>query len=147
MAGGQMLDLQAEGRAEAGDSLSLDEVRQMQGMKTGALIRFAACAGGIHAMGSDSLMAALDSYARDLGLAFQIADDCLDYDSTAEALGKPAGQDAARGKGSFVTLMGLEAARAAATGLIDDATAALAPWGMAALPLQQIARFAIERRT
>ena len=147
MAGGQMLDLQAEGRAEAGDSLSLDEVRQMQGMKTGALIRFAACAGGIHAMGSDSLMAALDSYARDLGLAFQIADDCLDYDSTAEALGKPAGQDAARGKGSFVTLMGLEAARAAATGLIDDATAALAPWGTAASPLQQIARFAIERRT
>ena len=116
-------------------------------MKTGALIRFAACAGGIHAKAGHSLMAALDSYARDLGLAFQIADDCLDHDSTAEALGKPAGQDVARGKGSFVTLMGLEAARAAATGLIDDATAALAPWGAAALPLQQIARFAIERRT
>ena len=147
MAGGQMLDLQAEGRAEAGDRLSLNEVCQMQGMKTGALIRFATCAGGIHAMGSYSLMAALDSYARDLGLAFQIVDDCLDHEGTAEALGKPAGQDAARGKGSFVTLMGLEAARAAATGLIDDATAALAPWGAAALPLQQIARFAIERRT
>ena len=128
MAGGQMLDLEAENRA-----MTLDEVRQMQAMKTGALIRFAACAGGIHAMGSDSLMAALDSYARDLGLAFQIADDCLDYDSTAEALGKPAGQDAARGKGSFVTLMGLEAARAAATGLIDDATAALAPVGYGCL--------------
>jgi len=147
MAGGQMLDLQAEDRAETGDSLSLDEVRQMQGMKTGALIRFAACAGGIHANADHRLMAALDSYARNLGLAFQIADDCLDHDSTAEALGKPAGQDAVRGKGSFVTLMGLEAARAAATGLIDDATAAVAPWGEAALPLQQIARFAIERRS
>ena len=147
MAGGQMLDLQAEDRAREGRALSLDEIRQMQGMKTGALIRFAACAGGIHAAADAALMVALDSYSRDLGLAFQIADDCLDQGGTAEALGKPAGQDAARGKGSFVALMGLEAAYAAASGLVDDAIAALAPWGDVANPLQDIARFAIERRS
>ena len=147
MAGGQMLDLQAEDRAREGRALSLDEIRQMQGMKTGALIRFAACAGGIHAAADAALMVALDSYSRDLGLAFQIADDCLDQGGTAEALGKPAGQDAARGKGSFVALMGLEAAYAAASGLVDDAIAALAPWGDVAKPLQDIARFAIERRS
>ena len=147
MAGGQMLDLQAEDRAREGRALSLDEIRQMQGMKTGALIRFAACAGGIHAAADAALMAALDSYSRDLGLAFQIADDCLDQGGSAEALGKPAGQDAARGKGSFVALMGLEAAYAAASGLVDDAITALAPWGGMAKPLQGIARFAIERRS
>ena len=147
MAGGQMLDLQAEDRAREGRALSLDEIRQMQGMKTGALIRFAACAGGIHAAADAALMAALDSYSRDLGLAFQIADDCLDQDGSAEALGKPAGQDASRGKGSFVALMGLEAAYAAASGLVDDAITALAPWGGMAKPLQGIARFAIERRS
>jgi farnesyl diphosphate synthase len=147
MAGGQMLDLQAEDRARAGSALSLDEIRQMQGMKTGALIHFAACAGGIYGRADAELMAALDSYSRDLGLAFQIADDCLDHESTPEALGKPAGQDAVRGKGSFVSLMGLAAARDAATALIEAATDRLSPWGAAAEPLQEIARFAIKRRS
>jgi farnesyl diphosphate synthase len=147
MAGGQMLDLQAEERARAGNALSLDEIRQMQGMKTGALIHFAACAGGIYGRADTELMAVLDSYSRDLGLAFQIADDCLDHESTPEALGKPAGQDAARGKGSFVSLMGLAAARDAATTLIEAASDRLSPWGVAAEPLQEIARFAIKRRS
>ncbi|MBL6625086.1 MAG: polyprenyl synthetase family protein [Alphaproteobacteria bacterium] len=147
MAGGQMLDLQAEKRARAGNALSLDEIRQMQGMKTGALIHFAACAGGIYGRADTELMAVLDSYSRDLGLAFQIADDCLDHESTPEALGKPAGQDAARSKGSFVSLMGLAAARDAATTLIEAASDRLSPWGVAAEPLQEIARFAIKRRS
>ena len=85
--------------------------------------------------------------ACDLGLAFQIADDLLDYDGDAELLGKPAGQDADRGKGSFVVLMGLEPARAAAAELIAGAEAALEPWGDAAAPLRSIARFAIERQS
>ena len=142
MAGGQMLDLEAETR-----EMSLDEVRQMQAMKTGALIQYAAAAGGIHAGADAALQTALDRYARDLGLAFQIADDLLDYDGDAALLGKPAGQDADRGKGSFVVLMGLEPARAAAGQLIADAEAALAPWKEAAAPLCSIARFAIERRS
>ena len=142
MAGGQMLDLEAESRA-----MSLDEVRQMQAMKTGALIQYAAAAGGIHAGAQADLQAALELYARDLGLAFQIADDLLDYDGDAALLGKPAGQDADRGKASFVVLMGLEPARQAAAQLIADAEAALAPWGTAADPLCSIARFAIERRS
>ena len=116
-------------------------------MKSGALIRFAAVAGGIHGGASAALEAALADYSRDLGLAFQIADDLLDYDSDAESLGKPAGQDAVRGKGSFVILMGLDAARQTAAELIAGAEVALAPWGEAAGDLQAIARFAIERRS
>ena len=142
MAGGQMLDLEAENR-----STTLDEVRQMQAMKTGALIQYAAAAGGIHGGADVVLQSALERYARDLGLAFQIADDLLDYDGDAELLGKPAGQDADRGKGSFVVLMGLEPARAAAGELIAGAEAALEPWGDATAPLRSIARFAIERQS
>jgi farnesyl diphosphate synthase len=142
MAGGQMLDLEAETRP-----MVLDEVRQMQAMKTGALIQFAAVAGGIHGQADKAMQAALERYSRDLGLAFQIADDLLDYDSDSATLGKPAGQDADRGKGSFVVLMGLESARAAAAELIADAEAALERWGDAAAPLRSIARFAIERQS
>lgn len=142
MAGGQMLDLEAESR-----DMSLDDVRRMQAMKTGALIRYAAAAGGMHAGANPKLQAALELYARDLGLAFQIADDLLDYDGDTTLLGKPAGQDAGRGKGSFVVLMGLDQARGAATRLISDAETALSPWGEAADTLSAIARFAIERRS
>ena len=142
MAGGQMLDLEAENRA-----MTLEEVRQMQAMKTGALIQYAAAAGGIHGGADEALQAALERYARDLGLAFQIADDLLDYDGDAELLGKPAGQDADRGKASFVVLMGLQPARAAAAELIAGAEAALEPWGDDAAPLRSIARFAIERQS
>ena len=137
-----MLDLEAENRA-----MTLDEVRQMQAMKTGALIEYTAAAGGIHGGADAALQSALERYARDLGLAFQIADDLLDYDGDAKLLGKPAGQDADRGKGSFVVLMGLEPARAAAAELIAGAEAALEPWGDAAAPLRSIARFAIERQS
>ena len=147
MAGGQMLDLEAETRP-----MVLDEVRQMQAMKTGALIQFAAVAGGIHGQADKAMQAALERYSRDLGLAFQIADDLLDYDSDSATLGKPAGQDADRGKASFVVLMGLEPARKAASDLITGAEAALDPWAVGAVAdqtaaLVSIARFAIERRS
>ena len=137
-----MLDLEAENRP-----MSLDEVRQMQGMKTGALIQFAAVAGGIHGGADEGLEAELARYARDLGLAFQIADDLLDYAGDEAALGKPAGQDADRGKASFVVLMGLGPARQAAADLIAGAESALSGHGDAAGPLLEIARFAIERRS
>ena len=142
MAGGQMLDLEAETA-----SFTLAQVKTMQGMKTGALIHAAAICGGIVGGADASLRAALSDFSRDLGLAFQIADDLLDYQGDAGAMGKPIGQDAERGKGSFVTLMGLAEARAAAADLIETASAALAPWGDAADYLQSMAAFAIARKS
>ena len=141
MAGGQMLDLQAETR-----QLDLTEVTEMQTMKTGALIRCAAICGGIVGGADTRLLNALGAFSRDLGLAFQIADDLLDYDGDAATLGKPAGQDAERGKGSFVSLMGAEQARATAHRLIDDALAVLAPWPQAGY-LGYLATFAIARNS
>lgn len=142
MAGGQMLDLQAEET-----DVDLPAVQTMQAMKTGALIRAAALCGGIVGGADDRLMTALDGFSRNLGLAFQIADDLLDYEGDADMLGKPAGQDAERGKGSFVTLMGLAEARKAAAGLITTATDELAPWGNAAEYLQSLAVFAVARKS
>ena len=101
-----MLDLQAETR-----QLDLAEVTEMQSMKTGALIQCAAICGGIVGGADDRLLDALGAFSRDLGLAFQIADDLLDYDGDAATLGKPTGQDADRGKGSFVALMGADKLR------------------------------------
>ena len=141
MAGGQMLDLQAETR-----QLDLTEVTEMQSMKTGALIRCAAICGGIVGGADARLLDALGTFSRDLGLAFQIADDLLDYDGDAATLGKPAGQDAERGKGSFVSLMGAEQARATAHRLMDDALAVLAPWPQAGY-LGYLATFAIARNS
>ena len=141
MAGGQMLDLQAETR-----QLNLTEVTEMQSMKTGALIRCAAICGGIVGGADARLLDALGTFSRDLGLAFQIADDLLDYDGDAATLGKPAGQDAERGKASFVSLMGAEQARATAHRLIDDALAVLGPWPKAGY-LGYLATFAIARNS
>ena len=141
MAGGQMLALQAETR-----QLDLTEVTEMQSMKTGALIQCAAICGGIVGGADARLLDALGTFSRDLGLAFQIADDLLDYDGDAATLGKPAGQDAERGKGSFVSLMGAEQARVTAQRLIDDALAVLAPWPQAGY-LGYLATFAIARNS
>ena len=141
MAGGQMLDLEGESR-----TMSLDETREMQGMKTGALIEFAALAGAIHAGADDSLKTALRAFSRDLGLAFQIADDLLDHEGDDSELGKPAGRDAKRGKASLVALMGAGEARAQANSLISSANAAIAGFDGAA-SLCEIASFAVDRRS
>ncbi len=140
MAGGQMLDLQAETR-----QLNLAEVTEMQSMKTGALIQCAAICGGIVNGADEGLLSALAAFSRDLGLAFQIADDLLDHEGDAETLGKPAGQDAERGKGSFVALMGTKRAEAAAHQLIKGAVEALAPWPKNGY-LAHLATFAIARK-
>ncbi len=141
MAGGQMLDLQAETR-----QLDLAEVTEMQSMKTGALIQCAAICGGIVAGADDNLLKALAAFSRDLGLAFQIADDLLDHKGDAVKIGKPSGQDATRGKGSFVALMGANQAHATALRLIENALEALAPWPQAGY-LKYLAKFAIARET
>ena len=140
MAGGQMLDLQAEQK-----DFDLRQTQQMQMMKTGALMSCAVICGGIVGGASPKLLAAQTSFAQHLGLAFQIADDLLDYAGDASVMGKPAGQDANRGKAGFVALMGLEEARQAAHRMIADANAELAPWQNLAEYMQSLATFAIKR--
>ena len=142
MAGGQMLDLQAEQK-----DFDLRQTQQMQMMKTGALMSCSVICGGIVGGASPKLLAAQTSFAQHLGLAFQIADDLLDYAGDASVMGKPAGQDANRGKAGFVALMGLEEARQAAHRMIADANAELAPWQNLAEYMQSLATFAITRNS
>ncbi len=142
MAGGQMLDLEAEERP-----FDFAETKAMQMMKTGALIACAVISGGIAGGASDRLLAAQSAYAENLGLAFQIADDLLDYTSNADALGKPAGQDAAQGKAGFVALMGLQKAADEANNLITEANNALTLWPASSGYMQSLATFAITRKT
>jgi farnesyl diphosphate synthase len=136
---GQALDIAAE---TAGRALTLDEITALQAGKTGALIRFSAEAGAIIA-GADR--GPLRAYATALGLAFQIADDILDVTGDAATTGKRVGKDAVAGKATFVSLLGLAGARARAAALVDEAAAALAPYGAAAGNLIAAARFTIAR--
>ena len=138
---GQALDIAAE---TAGRPLTLDEITALQGAKTGALIRFSAEAGAFIA-GADP--SRLSAYAGAMGLAFQIADDILDVAGDPEKAGKALRKDAGAGKATFVSLLGLEGARRRAADLVDEACAALAPYGAAAENLRQAARFAISRES
>ena len=136
---GQALDIAAETAARP---LTLEEITALQAGKTGALIRFSAEAGAILA-GADP--APLRRYATALGLAFQIWDDVLDVTGDAAVTGKAVGKDAAAGKATFVSLLGLEPAKARAKSLIDEAEAALSGYGPAAQNLIDCARFVIAR--
>lgn len=122
MALGQMQDLEAEGLADG----TLAHLRELHGRKTGALIRASVLIGAIHSCADGAALAALTDYAGALGLAFQIADDLLDATADAAALGKTPGKDAAQDKLTYIKLLGLEGARAAARGEGDKALAALA---------------------
>lgn len=144
MAGGQMLDLEGEGRF--GKSAPID-VALLQRMKTGALLRFACIAGAILGKASKPQHDALDSYGRALGEAFQIADDLLDLEGDTATLGKKTGQDAAAGKTTFVTLLGADGARARLQKLVAEADAALVSFGAAAATLRATARFVVERKS
>ena len=140
MAGGQMLDLQAET-----SHFSLEDMRDMQALKTGALIRASAVMGGLCNNADEEMIARLDSYATALGLAFQIADDLLDYQGDEAEIGKPAGRDAESGKVSYVSFYGLDGARQKASALVEDASSALEIYGKAATPLLDLAQFSINR--
>jgi farnesyl diphosphate synthase len=142
MVGGQMIDLIAETR-----TLDLGAITRLQRMKTGALIAFSCEAGAILAKASPELRIALRSYAHDLGLAFQIADDLLDVEGSATEIGKPVGADAAAGKATFVSILGVERARARAQSLVDQAVAHLDLFEQRAELLRQVARFVVNRRT
>jgi farnesyl diphosphate synthase len=136
---GQALDIAAETAAR---SLTLEEITALQAGKTGALIGFAAEAGAVLA-GADR--APLRRYAAALGLAFQIADDILDVTGDEVRTGKRVGKDADAGKATFVSLLGLDGARARGQALIDEAEAALAGYGNRATNLIAAARFVIAR--
>ncbi|CAN5642526.1 polyprenyl synthetase family protein [soil metagenome] len=139
MAGGQALDIAAEGAAAP---LTLDEIADLQALKTGALIGWSAEAGAILGKSDAGPMR---RYAGALGLAFQIRDDILDIEGAAEATGKRVGKDTAAGKATFVSLLGLEGARQKAHDLAASACDALAPYGSAAAMLRKLAAFAVER--
>jgi farnesyl diphosphate synthase len=142
MVGGQMIDLIAEKQ-----TLDIGAITRLQRMKTGALIAFACEAGAILAKAAGEARTALRGYAHDLGLAFQIADDLLDVEGTAAETGKPVGADAAAGKATFVSILGVERARAQAELLVNQSVAHLDLFGQRAELLRQVARFVVSRRT
>ncbi|MFT6224677.1 MAG: farnesyl diphosphate synthase [Paracoccaceae bacterium] len=136
---GQALDIAAE---TATTPLTLDEIIQLQAGKTGALIEWSGTAGAVLAQADTG---PLQRYARALGLAFQIADDILDVEGDANAAGKRLQKDTEAGKATFVSLMGLEPARARARALVDEACTAIEPYGAAAQILHQTAHFVVNR--
>jgi farnesyl diphosphate synthase len=147
MAGGQMLDLAAEGRfAAAAPNLDAGEITTLQAMKTGALLRFGCVAGAILGEAAAAERAALDRYGSALGRAFQIADDLLDVEGDAAMVGKVTGKDAAAGKATLVGILGTAEAKAHLAHLVAESEQALAPFGPTAAVLKAAARFVAERR-
>ena len=141
MVGGQSFDLQAETT-----TFGLDDIIRLQAMKTGALFRFSCEAGGILGEATAAQRKALRDYARDLGLAFQIADDLLDHEGTEAEVGKKVGKDAAQGKATFVSLLGADEARKRARSLALAAGQAVEIFGERARLLAETALFVVERR-
>lgn len=141
MVGGQALDIAAE-TAEV--PLTLDQIITLQAGKTGALIEWAATAGPRMAQAE---IAALGHYARHLGLAFQIADDILDVEGDAATVGKALGKDAGAGKATFVSLLGLDGARARAHEMVTAACDALTDYGCDADTLREAAQFVVARKS
>ncbi len=142
MVGGQMLDLEAETKPE----ISEVEILTLQAMKTGALLRCACEAGAVLGGASDNERKALIEFGLLTGQAFQLADDILDETSDTETMGKQTGKDADRGKGTLISLYGLDRARDRAHELLQEAVATLAPFGEKAGTLIDAARFTVERK-
>jgi farnesyl diphosphate synthase len=140
MAGGQMMDLVAES-----EPFDLPTTTRLQQLKTGALIAFCLEAGAIMGRVGEAQRKRLRGYAKDLGLAFQIADDILDVEGDSARTGKAVRKDEEAGKATFVSLLGLDRAKQQAEMLIDQAIGHLSGFGQEADLLRAIARFAIER--
>ena len=140
MAGGQMMDLVAEET-----TFDLPTTTRLQQLKTGALISFCLEAGAILGRVPPEGRRSLRAYARDIGLAFQIADDLLDVEGDSAVVGKATGKDAGAGKATFVSLLGIERARRQADMLVDQAIAHLVSFGAEADLLRSIARYIVER--
>jgi farnesyl diphosphate synthase len=146
MAGGQMLDLDAEGRFAAKRKLGEKDIATLQSMKTGALIGFACRAGAMLGEADAASRTALDAYGRAIGQAFQIADDLLDVEGDAATVGKATGKDNAAGKATLVVALGRENAAARLQELVTEAEKALAPFGDKAATLRAAAHFVAARR-
>jgi len=141
MVGGQMIDLGSENK-----DLEIASIARLQAMKTGALIAFACESGAIAARASQTATNAINAYAHDLGLAFQIVDDLLDVEGTSETLGKTVGKDEASGKATFVAILGPERARAQAELLAAQAVSHLDLFDQKADLLREIAKFVVNRK-
>jgi len=146
MVGGQMLDLAAEGRFDPSPpALGEPEVKTLQAMKTGALLRFGCLAGAILGKADPGQWSALDRYGSALGEAFQIADDLLDLEGDPATVGKATGKDAAAHKATLVGVLGPAAARCRLDALVAEAQTALVPFGGDAEVLKAAARFVATR--
>jgi len=148
MVGGQAIDLEAAGKGRPGSpaaELTAQAVQRMHARKTGALIRASATSGALMAGAPPTATGAIDRYAAELGLAFQIVDDILDVEGSAAELGKSAGKDAASGKPTYPALFGIDASRRMAAECIDRALAALADARIDGI-LPDLARWVLERR-
>jgi len=141
MIGGQVLDMEGENK-----SLSLEQLRCLHRMKTGALLCAACRLGAIAASAEQATLERLTQFGRHLGLAFQIVDDLLDVTSTPEQLGKATGKDRVKGKNTYPSLLGLEGSRREANAALAAAIQALGPLGPSAQGLIHLARFVVERQ-
>ncbi|MBM4288491.1 MAG: polyprenyl synthetase family protein [Deltaproteobacteria bacterium] len=141
MVGGQMADLLAEGRPS-----SLEQVEAIHRMKTGALLTAAVRAGAVLGGGSPAQVEALTRYGEKFGLIFQITDDLLDVEGESAEMGKPTGMDAVRQKATYPAVLGVAGAREQARQLVEGALLDLQPFGAAAEPLRQLARYLLVRR-
>ena len=148
MVGGQAIDLQAAGQVPGhGLTLDADGLRTMHARKTGAIIRASVACGAIMAGADDALVTALDQYASDVGLAFQIVDDILDVEGDASSLGKTAGKDAAGDKPTYPALFGLDRSRALAAECLSRAHLTLAAAKLTDGHLGAIAEWVVTRKT
>ncbi len=142
MVGGQMIDMLSEGQ-----TLTAEQISRLQALKTGRLIQFSAEAGAILGRAGMAQRHLLAAYGRDIGAAFQIADDLLDAVGTTEETGKTAGKDAAAGKATLVAALGVERARAQAEALASQASAQLESFGAKADLLRELAGYIVARRS
>jgi geranylgeranyl diphosphate synthase type II len=148
MVGGQAIDLQAAGQT-LGEATRLDAqgLRDMHARKTGAMIRASAVAGAIMAGARDRVVEAVDRYASEIGLAFQIVDDILDVEGSAQELGKTAGKDAAEDKPTYASLYGVARSRELAADCVERAGAALIASGLVDGHLGAIANWVVSRKS
>lgn len=140
MVEGQMIDIESEGK-----KLSVGDLEKLHALKTGALISASVVSGAILGNASAGQLASLESYSRNIGLAFQVADDILNVTGNPELMGKAVGTDSELNKATYPSLLGLDRSKAMAEELVNNALAALNDFGPEADPLRAIARYIIER--
>lgn len=141
MIGGQIVDMESEGK-----EIDLDTLRYLHSLKTGAIIRSACVAGAVLGGGDETAVRAMDEFAINLGIAFQIRDDILDVTGSEEELGKPIGSDKEQGKNTYVSLLGLEKSEELVAEYSAKAKAALTPFGDKAKFLLAMTDYLVDRK-